>query len=329
MLGILILLGVLILKETAVYLPGVLGALTFYVILRKPMAWLTARKWHPYFAVGVLMLLSFLAILLPVLTVIFMLSSKLKKATGDSSSILEVFKKYLQEIGDFIGFDLSSQVNFKAISEWASTHLGGVAGGTINSLISIGLMYFILYYMLINRHKLWKSLFEYIPIAKDNLKQIGNEVQQMVLSNALGIPLVALAQGVVALLGFYIFGINNPVFWALIIAMGSMVPFVGSALGTVPVFIISLSEGDSFAAWGILVYSLVVISLTDNLIRVYVLKKLEDVHPLITFIGILVGVPLFGFIGLIFGPLLISLFLLVVKIYKSEYGTGVALEKKT
>lgn len=99
-----------------------------------------------------------------------------------------------------------------------------------------------------------------------------------------------------------------------------MIPFVGSALGTIPIFLLALSNGNTFQAWGVLIYGLVAIGATDNLLRLYVLKRLEDVHPLITLTGVLVGVPLFGFIGLIFGPLLISLFLIVVSIYKNEYG---------
>ena len=102
-----------------------------------------------------------------------------------------------------------------------------------------------------------------------------------------------------------------------------MIPFVGTLLGIVPVFIVTLSAGDTFAAWGILIYGFVIVGSTDNIIRLYVLKKLDNVHPLITLIGVIVGVPLFGFIGLIFGPLLISLFLVIVKIYRQEYGKDV------
>src|SRR5699024_1707095 len=67
-------------------------------------------------------------------------------------------------------------------------------------------------------------------------------------------------------------------------------------------------------------YGFIIVGSMDNIIRLYVLKRIADVHPLITLIGVIVGVPLFGFIGLIFGPLLISLFLVIVKIYKEEYG---------
>jgi predicted PurR-regulated permease PerM len=99
-----------------------------------------------------------------------------------------------------------------------------------------------------------------------------------------------------------------------------MVPFLGALLGIIPVFILTLSSGSAFQAWGILLYGLIVVGSTDNIIRLYVLRKLDDVHPLITLIGVIIGVPLFGFIGLIFGPLLISLFLVVLNIYKQQYG---------
>ena len=176
-----------------------------------------------------------------------------------------------------------------------------------------------LYYMLTNRNELKESLYKYIPIGKGNLEIIGEEIRAMVKSNALGIPLVALAQGVVALVGFLIFGVNSPFFWAVIVTIGSMVPFVGSFLGVIPVFILTLAEGNDFQAWGILLYGIIVVGATDNLFRLFVLKKLDNVHPLITLIGVIVGVPIFGFIGLIFGPLLISLFLIIVRMYKKEY----------
>jgi len=186
--------------------------------------------------------------------------------------------------------------------------------------LSIFIMYFLLFFMLTNMKSLRASLFEYIPIKDTNLKAIGKETNEKVKANALGIPLVAIGQGIVALIGFLIFGIPDPFFWAAIVTIGSMIPFVGSALGTIPVFLLALSNGNTLQAWGILIYGIAAIGATDNIFRLYILKRLDDVHPLITLIGVVVGVPLFGFIGLIFGPLLISLFLIILRIYKNEYG---------
>ena len=225
----------------------------------------------------------------------------------------------MASIEEQFGYDLASEIDVGAISSWLSENLQNLAGSTFNIFVAIGLMYFILFYMLTDRRLVKNSVSDYIPISKDNLNLIGNEIQDMVRSNALGIPLVAVAQGIVALIGFWIFGIEDPFFWFIIVTIGSMIPFVGTLIGIVPVFILTLSAGNDFQAWGILIYGLVVVGSTDNLIRLYVLKKLDNVHPLITLVGVIVGVPLFGFIGLIFGPLLISLFLIVVGIYRKEY----------
>lgn len=318
---LVLLIGSLIFRELLPYLTGVLGAITIYVLMRKWMAKLVnKKKWNPSLAAGFLMFLSFVGILIPIAGIILMLTNKIGDAVQNSAEVIRALKEQLGKIEDYLGYDLNSQIDPSAITGWISENLQSLAGGTFNAFIAIGLMYFMLYYMLTNRSDLRESLKEYIPMDRGNLKEIGVEVQAMVRSNALGIPLVAVAQGIVALIGFLIFGIDDPFFWFVIVTIGSMIPFVGTLVGILPVFVLTLSTGHSFQAWGILIYGFVVVGSTDNIIRLYVLKKLDNVHPLVTLIGVIVGVPLFGFIGLIFGPLLISLFMVIVRIYRKEYG---------
>lgn len=318
---LILLMGSLIFREMLPYLTGVLGAVTIYVLMRKWMAKLVdKKKWNPSLAATVLMLISFFGILIPIAGIILMLTNKIGRAVQNSEDVVNAVKEQLGKMEDKFGYDLNSQIDAGAITSWLSDNLQSLAGGTFNAFIAIGLMYFMLYYMFTNRTNLKESLKEYIPMDRENLKEIGSEVQAMVRSNALGIPLVAVAQGIVALIGFLIFGIEDPFFWFVIVTIGSMIPFVGTLVGILPVFVLTLSTGHSFQAWGILIYGFVVVGSTDNIIRLYVLKKLDNVHPLVTLIGVIVGVPLFGFIGLIFGPLLISLFMVIVRIYRKEYG---------
>lgn len=314
-------LGGLIFAKLLPYLTGVLGAITLYVIMRRWMRNLVnKKKWNSSLAAALLMFASFICILLPISGIILMLGNKIGRAAENSGEVAKALKGQLQGLEDKFGVDLSSRIDASAITDWISNHLEGFIGGTFDAFIAVGLMYFMLYYMLTNRRQLRESMTEYVPMNRDSLKEIGQEVTKMVRSNALGIPLVGLAQGIVALVGFFIFGTEDPFFWFVIVTVSSMVPFVGTLLGMLPVFILTLSTGDNFAAWGILLYGFVVVGMTDNVFRLYVLKRLDDVHPLITLIGVIVGVPLFGFIGLIFGPLLISLFMVIVKIYRKEYG---------
>ena len=318
---LILLMGSLIFREMLPYLTGVLGAITIYILFRKWMSYLVKNKeWSPSLAATLIMIISFVGILLPLAGIVWMLSNKIGRAVKNSEQVVNSFKEQLSNLEHYVGFDIASKIDTGAITGWVSDNLQLVVGGTFNAFIAIGLMYFMLFYMLTNRKQLRESLIDYIPLNKDNLKEIGVEVQAMVRSNAIGIPLVAIAQGIIALIGFLIFGVNEPFFWFVIVTIGSMIPFVGTLVGIIPVFLISLSSGETFQAWAILIYGFVVVGTTDNIIRLYVLKKLDDVHPLITLIGVIVGVPIFGFIGLIFGPLLISLFMALVNIYRKEYG---------
>lgn len=317
---LIVFLGILIFKEIIPYLSGVLGAITLYVLMRKWMIKLVNRGWKKSLAAGMLMLGSFIGILIPVVLIVIMLTAKIGQAVTNSEKVIVAFKEQLTNAEEYVGYNLSSSIDSESLTSWVSTSLQSLAGGTFNAFIAIGIMYFVLYYMLISREKLNEILSSYIPLASDNIMLIGQESDLSVRSNAIGIPLVAIIQGIIALIGFLIFGVPDPFFWFVITAIGSMIPFIGTALGIIPVTILLFSQGMEWQAIAIFIYGIVVVGSTDNIVRLYILEKLSSVHPLITLFGVVVGVPLFGFIGLIFGPLLISLFLLIVKIYKKEYG---------
>lgn len=316
---LIVVIGGLIFYELLPYLSGVLGAITISVLLRGWMAKLLRRGWNASLAAAFLCFLSFIGILIPVSGIILLLGNKIGKAVNNSEKVVNAFKDQLIVWEEQWGFELVSQIDTTAISAWVSDRLQSFAGGTFDVFIAIGLMYFILFYLLTDSLSAKRSIGKYIPVSSNNLTVIGKEVNGLVRSNALGIPLVAVAQGFVALIGFLLFGVQDPLFWFVIVTIGSMIPFVGTLLGIIPVFILEISMGNNFTAWAILIYGLTVVGSTDNLIRLYVLKRLDNIHPLITLTGVIIGVPLFGFIGLIFGPLLISLFLILVSIYRKEY----------
>lgn len=317
---VILFFGFLIFKEIIPYLTGILGAITFYVIFKNWMKKLVDRGWKKPLAASLLMLISFIGILIPVSLIIIMLSSKIGQAISNVERVITAVEDQTARIEENFGYDLSSSIDSSSVTNWITVQLQNLAGGTFQAFIAIGIMYFILYYMLINREKLRSISNQYIPLEEENIELVEKESDISVKSNALGIPLVAIIQGVVALIGYLIFGVPDPLFWFVITAVGSMIPFIGSALGIVPVTLLLLSQGQNWQAIAILIYGFTVVGASDNLVRLYILERLSSVHPLITLFGVVVGVPLFGFIGLIFGPLLISLFLLILKIYRKEYG---------
>ncbi|MFD0933461.1 AI-2E family transporter [Psychroflexus salinarum] len=317
---IIIALGGLIFFEILPYISGVLGAVTFYVLLKGLMQRMLSKGWNAILSVSILMLGSFILILVPVLGIILMLSSKVSKAIKNSEKVVEATKAQLVQLEEISGYKISDKIDSSAITDWLSSNLQGLAGGTFEIFIAISIMYFLLYYMLLYEKKLTISMETYIPIDVENLKLIASESAKKVKANAIGIPLVALFQGVISLIGYWIFGVPEAMFWFVITTIGSMIPFIGTAVGFIPVTLLMYYQGDTASAIGVLSYGLIVVGSSDNIIRLVVLKQMANEHPLITLIGVVIGVPLFGFIGLIFGPLLLSLFLLIVMIYKKEYG---------
>ncbi|PHN93457.1 AI-2E family transporter [Maribacter sp. 6B07] len=319
-LSLIIFLGGLIIKYMLPYISGVLGALTLYVVLRKWMLKLINKGIKRMWAAMLLILVSFIGIFVPLTAAGFMLSSELSNLADKSEQVTKAFKDQLFQVEKYVEYDISSTIDPKQASGWLTDNMQGFASGTFNVFISLGILLFLLYYMLKSPKQLKESLLEYIPLSNKNLMTLGKEIDSVVRSNAIAIPLVALAQGIIALIGFYIFGVESPLFWFVIVTIGSMIPFIGTFIGIFPVFVLSLASGEDFQAWGILLYGILVVGMTDNIIRLFVLKQLDSTHPLITLIGVLIGIPLFGFVGLIFGPLIINLFLIIVKIYKQQYG---------
>jgi predicted PurR-regulated permease PerM len=118
-----------------------------------------------------------------------------------------------------------------------------------------------------------------------------------------------------------IFGVKDYVLWGFLTGLFAFFPVVGTMVVWIPVVIYLLSSGHTGHAIGLGVYSLVVTGNIDTLARITLLKGLGDVHPLVTVLGVIVGLKLFGFWGFIFGPLLISYFLLLYKIYSKEFGS--------
>lgn len=319
---IILLLFVLLFFELSSFLPALLGSITLYILLHKWMLFLTEKKkWRKGWTAVLLMLFSLVVILLPVGLLVNMLSSKVNYAIQHSAELTEAMKKVVANIEQQFDITLASEENINKLGAGIANSLPKILGATFSTLTNVFFMYFILYFMLVNGRKMEDSLYEHIPLKDENVSKIGNEVHTMVYSNAVGIPLIAFAQGLIALPFYFIVGVQEPWFWFGVTCIAAMLPVVGAALAYVPLAIIFFANDETVKGLLMVIYGFGVIGTIDNVLRFTLLKKLGNVHPLTTVFGVIIGLNLFGFIGLIFGPLLISLFMLLLKIYSSEFVT--------
>lgn len=320
LLAIILILTGLICFNLSLFIPSVLGAITIYVVCRKYNFYLQEeKKWKPWLSSFVLMLASLIILILPIYFIADLLIEKL----GNAQAYMDKFNVFLEKIHTYIysktGFDILSKENMDKLKSNVGQFSTKALSGTFNTLTVVMSMYFILYFMLEKPRFFERIISSSAPLKRANVSLIGEKMRKLIIANAIGIPVVAMGQGLVALVGYFIFGAPSPVLLFALTAAASMIPVVGAAIVYVPICIFMIAEGNTGPGIGLAIYCIVVVGLTDNLLRFTLLKKLEDIHPLNTVFGIIMGMNLFGFMGLIFGPILISLTLLLIQVYRNEF----------
>ena len=308
---------------------GALGAVALYVLLRKLMFKLILRKWPRWLAALLLMITSLIILVLPFVWLGSILVNRVVPFITNPAFINNSFIKIQSFLKDKTGSDVLSEGNFSNILSSVTGALPRFLGSTLLVITNIAIAYFLLYFMLVSSNSMELWLRKNLPLKNRNSDKLLTEVRGMVLSNAIGIPVLAFVQGVIAIIGYMIFGINEPVLWGIITGVCSVVPVVGTMLAWVPITLYLFATGHNNAGIGMLFWGLIPIGASDNVIRFLLQKKLADVHPIITVLGVIIGVNLFGFIGLIYGPLLISVFILLIRIYIDEFITKPDSSKST
>ena len=320
LLAVIILLAILFILNFYVFLPGVLGAITLYILSREMYFKLVEkRKWRPGWTAFLYIIFYFVIICLPVYFAFVLVSPKLTAVFNNPAEITAAIKSFSGNIQHATGFEVLSDENIKGVSQKIANSVPKILSITTNLITNLLLMFFVLYYMLIHGERMESALNNMIPLKKKNLSMLGTETKVMIKANAIGIPLLAIIQGLVGLIGYWFFGIKEFGLWGFITGVCSVIPIVGTGMVWVPLTVYLFGTGQSWQGFGLGLYSLIVLSNIDYIARITVLRKIGDVHPLITIFGVIIGLNMFGFLGLIFGPLLISYFILLVKIYRNEF----------
>lgn len=319
-LSIIILLGLFLAWSLSGFITSLLSAIIIYVLAKPLLRYLLVRlRWKKSLSVITVMVLSFLILLGPVWTLYSLLASKINYAVTHSDELLQGLKEMDTFIAARTGISVLSEDVLLKIKELATTIIPQILGATADMFATMGIMYFILYYMLMNLGKAEKAIGELLPMQDEKAMRFAAELESAVYSNVLGAPVLAILQGFTAGFAYWMFGLEEPWFWGAISGFMSFVPIVGTAMVWLPAGIYQLVNGENWQGIGILVFGAVVITNIDNVFRFTLQKKFADVHPLVTVLGVIVGLKWFGITGIVFGPLLISYFLLMIRMYREDY----------
>ena len=320
LIAIIIVLGIVLFQQITPFLGGLLGALTIYILVRKQMIRLTTKRKMKLSTAALLITTeAVFFFLIPISLVVWMLVDKLQNLNLDPQSIIAPIEEIAGIIKSKTGYDvLGSDTTSFIVS--ALPRIGqAVMGGISSFVVNLFVLVFVLYFMLIGGIKMEAYVNAILPFNATNTEHVIHEINMIVRSNAIGIPLLAVIQGGVAMIGYFIFGAPNALLLGFLTCFATVIPMVGTGLIWFPVAVYMALTGDWPNAIGLAAYGGIIVSQLDNLIRFILQKKMADTHPLITIFGVVIGLSLFGFMGVIFGPLLLSLFFLFVDMFKREY----------
>lgn len=323
LIGFIILLGLLIFKYTRPYMSGFLGAATLYIIVIGQHRYLTQKLNFKKALSAILIVLEVLIfILLPLTGLTFLVLDTFSGVTINPEEIMRGVNDFIHSVEEKVGFNLFTPENLSVLPR-AGTNILQTLGASIYSfVINIVVILFVLYYMLYSNVEFEQAIREILPFKDENKLILAEETRLIIQANAVGIPLMAIIQGFFAYLGYLLFGVEGALLYAILTAFSTILPIVGTMIVWVPLSIGLLIGGDVVNGVGLFIYGLFIIGGVDNVARFLLQKKLADIHPLITVFGVLIGIPMFGFWGVIFGPLILSLFILFFNMYRHEFVEG-------
>jgi predicted PurR-regulated permease PerM len=296
---------------------GLIGAPVLYVVFAPVHRWLGQRM-HPRLAAVLVILMGIILVLGPGAAFVGVIAGEAQDmATGVIRSPLVARLRELR-IGPYdVGAQIES-VGSRLVS-WIGASALGLVGTATRLGIQLTIAFFGLFYILLAPQSAWRGLRPFIPFSRANAEKLRERFRDVTISTLVGTGLTAAMQGVLVGVGFWVTGVPNALFWGVVTVVLAILPVVGSGLVWGPGAALLAIEGHIGMALGLAIWGVVVVGNVDNIIRPMVFRRWAQIHPFITIIGAFAGINYFGLLGLLIGPLAISYFFELIRMYGAEY----------
>ncbi len=302
------------------------------IIIDPLYSWLRARIRSRNLAAGLACTAGVLIVVLPLVGIsvavtrsVLDLIHNQRSIDGQTTSFSEWISHEAAMLSDWMTshyglrpeqIDLRGMVARVSDGLWAQTKqlVGGVAGFFVNLVTVI----FTLFFFLRDQDEILRVLRGFLPLSEANTNAVFERVHGVIRASVIGGGAVALVQGILAGLGFWVLGVPSPLLWGVATLFFSFIPFVGAAGIWVPVAVILLVKGSWVKAIILACYGTFVVSLVDNFLRPALIGDATRLHTLLIFFSIIGGLQLFGFLGLVMGPVVVAVGLALIDIFQRE-----------
>jgi predicted PurR-regulated permease PerM len=302
------------------------GCFILYAMFRKPNLWLQNKGFSSFWASLTVLFMSIFLVVIPFFLLSVMLTQKIifySKRTDDLMLMYEKIKLFIDKY-NYLALDYSIDIKeyipkiTEAVAVWASNLFPSMLSSTIDVFVGLGIAYFILYYLLANDKEVSEGFKRYLPFDDDTRIKLTEAFQNTVNTYVLGQGIISLVQAALLSIGFLVFGFKDAFFWGLVGFFLSFIPFVGTPLIWLPAALIAIADDKMFSGVGMLLYGWIVVTNSDNLMRMFISQKMGNIHPIVTMIGLTIGLTYFGIIGLVVGPLLVSILLVLFAAFETS-----------
>ncbi|MDD5109821.1 MAG: AI-2E family transporter [Patescibacteria group bacterium] len=328
--GLLIITFALVVRLAQPYLPALVLAGTLAIIFWPIHRRIRAIISHRVLAAFVSMVLVLAGVLLPfiALTAVAVIEAQQlieilshgELFNHSLSQISGAIQSVLGELSPSFRFEsLNVDESLRQILNFFIAHAGTVLSGIAGTLLQLIVFLYALYYFFKEGEHLPNLYLRLSPLPDLYDKKIVERVHTMVTSVIQGSVLLATIQGVLTGLGFAMFGIPAPVLWGMVTIPISFVPWFGTAITIVPAIFYLLISGHMGAAIGLTLWGGIVVGFIDNLLNPTVIGSRAKVNPLLVLISVLGGLQVFGPMGFLTGPIVLSIFLALLEIYQQAF----------
>jgi len=317
---LILLLVTAVLIALTPFLAGLLGAVALYVIVKDPYEWLAARM-RPWVAATITVVGALVLIVAPLC---WLVAVMIQRAPGAVSAALT--SPLLTRIGEIQIGDarISDQIAKMSgtIFSTMSSELARFVGTATSVTINLTLALFGLYYLLGASSRTWEFVRQYVPFSARTADALRDRFVGATQATLLGTGVISVAQGLLVGLGFAITGLPEPLFWGSVAAVAAIIPAIGSTIIWAPGMLLLASQHRYGAAATLFIFGFGLAGNVDSVVRPLVYRRLSEMHPMITFVGVLAGIRYLGVVGLLLGPLAIVYVFELLRFYREEYGSA-------
>jgi predicted PurR-regulated permease PerM len=314
---VVLLLGFALAWALSPYATGLIGIPVLYVIFAPLQRWL-AKRMKPSLAATLVVLLGLFLIVVPGVSFAGLVVNEAQQIAGGvvKSPILARLSA-LRIGGTDIGPELANLG--RSIVGWLGTGAFSLVGTATRLALNLTIAFFGLYYLLLRPAQIWEAVRPYIPFSALNADKLQQRFHDVTISTLIGTGVTAIVQGILVGIGFAITGLPNAVFWGVVTVIVAILPVVGSGLVWGPGVLALVLDNRYGAAVFLGLWGVLAVGGVDYVIRPWVFKRWAQIHPIVTVVGAVAGVPYFGILGLLIGPLAVSYFFELVRMYREEY----------